>query len=178
MSDRDLLDAYLRGDPRAFEALVAREEERLLRYACVLVGDEDAARDVVQDTFLRLIREARRLEAIENLSAWLLRVCRNLAIDRVKKEARMRKREIEAAACEAGGCVPDPVETREVQTIVARELHALPANQREVLILKIQDGRSYREIGEITGLSTGNVGYLIHHGLRNLALRLKAAGIV
>jgi len=178
VSDRDLLDAYLRGDAQAFEALVAREEARLLRYASVLLRDSDAAQDVVQDAFLRLIREARRLDGIENLSAWLLRVCRNLGIDRMKKEARMRKREFDAAACEAGECAPDAVEAREVQTIVARELHALPPNQREVLLLKIQEGRSYREIGEITGLSTGNVGYLIHHGLRNLAHRLKAAGIV
>ena len=63
------------------------------------------------------------------------------------------------------------------QKVMARLAH-LPDRQKEILRLKFQCGLSYREISEITGLSSGNVGYLVHHGLRNLARRLKAAGVL
>ena len=69
------------------------------------------------------------------------------------------------------------LEQRELTEIVTEKLFGLPANQRDVLILKIQEGKSYREISEITGLSTSNVGYLIHHGLKALASQLKTAGL-
>ena len=91
----------------------------------------------------------------------------------------MRKTHERAAATHEAEMHPvDPVENGEAHGIVRRELENLPPNQRDVLILKVQQRRSYREISAITGLSEGNVGYLVHHGLKQLALRLKAAGVI
>ena len=177
-NDRQILAAYLRGDAGAFERLVDRHEGVLLRYVAHLLGDAEAAQDVVQEAFLRLIREARRLSHRDDLSPWLFRVSRNLAIDLIKKETRMRKRHEHAATSCADRAGAPAIENQEVLSIVARELDELPENQRDVLVLRIQQGKSYREISDITGLSSGNVGYLVHHGLRNLALRLKGAGAI
>ncbi len=179
MSDRHDLNAYLNGDIDAFERLVVRHEEPLLRYVHRLLGNENLAQDVVQEAFIRLIREARRLRKPDDLSNWLYRVCRNVCIDLARKEARMRKTHERAAVCAGEGCAGgDPVERQEIQTIVSRELDKLPANQREVLILRVQQRKSYNEISRITGLSSGNVGYLVHHGLKDLAQRLKAVGVI
>lgn len=177
--DRTTLDAYLRGDVGAFEALVSRYEGPLLGYAERALGDAAAAQDAVQETFLRLIREARQIDHGEAIGTWLFRVCRNAGIDAVRKEGRMRALYEKAARTQAEGAPrSDPVERREAQDALREELEKLPANQRNAVVLKVQQGKSYREISAITGLSESNVGYLIHHGLRNLAHGLKASGVI
>ncbi len=177
--DRASLDAYLRGDVRAFEALVSRYEGPLLGYAERMLGDGAAAQDAVQETFLRLIREGRTIDHGETIGTWLFRVCRNAGIDAARKEGRMRSAHEKAAHMQAEAAPgPDPVERREAQQALREELEKLPVNQRNAVVLKVQQGKSYREISAITGLSESNVGYLIHHGLRNLAHGLKAAGVI
>jgi RNA polymerase sigma-70 factor (ECF subfamily) len=154
---------------------VSRFERPLTAYAQRLVGDTERARDVVQDTFLRLCKEPRA-EVEERLAAWLFAVCRNRAIDALRKDRRMtplapreEDRSPEPLASEA-------LESREREAGVLRVLESLPPNQKEVLRLKFQHGLSYQEISEVTGLSPGNVGYLIHHGLKNVRAKLSAAG--
>jgi len=64
------------------------------------------------------------------------------------------------------------IETRDSAAQVFIQLDRLPDNQKEVLRLKFQGGLRYREIAEVTGLSVGNVGFLIHRGLKSLRERL------
>lgn len=184
MTDSELLDRYLRGELAAFEALLARHEGPLLRFVARLhqgLGREAAreqARDTVQEVFLRLVREAPALGGVVNLPAWLFRVARNLALDEARREIRMERRHQLVASPEVLPPPPLAEERRELSDVVTQKLAALPPNQREVLVLKIQEGKSYREISEITGLTTSNIGYLIHHGLKSLAGQLRAAGVV
>ena len=65
-----------------------------------------------------------------------------------------------------------------MQQRIADELERLPAKEREVVRLKVQQGLSYREIAEVTGLKPGYIGWLIHHGLNRLTNRLQAAGVL
>jgi RNA polymerase sigma factor (sigma-70 family) len=184
LTDRELLTRHLQGDASAFREILDRHEKPLLRFAARyrrggnLDGAREWAQDIVQEAFLRLLREARSLDSVENVSAWLYRVARNLAIDEKRKEVRMERRHRFAAAAESAAPPPSEEERREVAEVVTRKLLGLPANQRDVLILKIQEGKTYREISEITGLTPSNVGYLIHHGLRSLAGELRTAGLV
>ncbi|MBN1444345.1 MAG: sigma-70 family RNA polymerase sigma factor [Planctomycetes bacterium] len=174
--DRKLLERYRRGDVEAFDAIVRRYEGPLLRYGRRY--DSSSAQDLVQEVFLRLVREAPHLGEIENLSAWLYRVARNLLIDASRKEKRMQQREETVAAREDQAPAPSAVERQEMADLVTEKLLGLPPRQRDVLILKVQEEKSYREISEITGLTTSNVGYLIHQGLKTLAANLRAAGVV
>ncbi len=184
LTDRELLERYLTGDAAAFEAILNRYERPLLRFAARYrhgLGQRGAmewAQDTVQEVFLRFVREAASLRAVENLAAWLYRVARNLAIDEARKEIRMERRHQMAAAAELEAPPPPEEERREVAGIVAEKLESLPPNQRDVLVLKIQEGKSYKEIAEIMGLTTSNVGYLIHHGLKALSSALRTAGVV
>ncbi|MEW6745161.1 MAG: sigma-70 family RNA polymerase sigma factor [Planctomycetota bacterium] len=179
MTESKLLELYLKnGDASAFESLVQLHEGSLLRFARRLTGDASLAQDVVQETFVRLVTQAADLREHATLTTWLYRVCRNLCLDVMKKESRMRRRESQAALPEGYHAERAAIEALEERALVGRKLQELPPNQREVIFLKIVKGMSYRQISEITGHSTGHVGYLIHHGLKHLAYVLKAAGVI
>ena len=147
------------------EALEAYEA-RLIRYATWILGDLERAREVVQETFLRLCKEERPARIAGYLGQWLFTVCRNLAFDTRKKEARMTPLGDMHIGVDSG--------LHEKQTVgeIFRMLDSLPKNQREVVYLKFQCDLSYKEISEITKLSVGNVGFLIHTALKSLRKQL------
>jgi RNA polymerase sigma-70 factor (ECF subfamily) len=155
-----------------------RYEGRLLRYAQRITGDADRARDVVQETFLRLCKEdPSTLNG--RLAQWLYTVCRNHALDVRRKESRVC---VAADPPEASVRAPcdepsQAVEDRDSLELVLVELSRLTANQQECIRLKFQQGLSYREIGAITGLSVSNVGFLIHTGLKKVRERLARTAI-
>jgi RNA polymerase sigma factor (sigma-70 family) len=145
-------------------AAVERFEEPLSRYASRLVRDPDRARDVVQDTFLKLCRQDRR-QIDGNLGQWLYTVCRNRAVDVIRKdhgEQPLDGVEPSAEAPVRSGSSPD----------LAGALSGLSANQQEVIRLKFQQGLKYREIAAVTGLSMSNVGFLIHTGIKKMRAAL------
>ena len=148
---------------------VARFEGPLTLYASRLLRDPEAARDVVQETFLRLCA-ADRPTVEDHLADWLFTVCRNRALDVLRKEQRMSQlREEQVHRCLSPDPAPvDVAERRELGQRVLELLEALPASQREVLRLKFQNGFSYQEISRISGQSISNVGYLIHAGIQTL----------
>ena len=152
---------------------VSQYEGPLTLYAARLLGDADRARDVVQDTFLKLCRQDG--EAIRTrLAEWLFTVCRNRATDVLRKEGRMTRLSDDHASAFAS-VEPEPgraLESKESADRVLKELDGLPPNQREVIRLKFQNGFSYREISRISGHSVTNVGFLIHTGLKTLRRRL------
>lgn len=148
---------------------VTRFEGPLLVYAARLIGDSERSRDVVQDTFLRLC-SADRAAVGNHLAEWLYTVCRNRALDILRKEHRMTQLSEE----QVNRCLsPNPgphqaCERKELGARVLALLETLPPNQREVLRLKFQSGFSYQEISRISGHSVSNVGYLIHAGIKTL----------
>ena len=160
------------------EALVAAHQAPRLRYARRLVRDADAAEDAVQEAFLRFLPSAERGAAPEKASAWLYRVTHNLCLDRIRKETRMIGIEAIDPAAAPGPSPAEAAERAELKTRVDELLGALSENQRAVLVLKIQEGKSYREISEITGLSAGNVGFLIHRGLKKMAELIREKEII
>jgi RNA polymerase sigma-70 factor (ECF subfamily) len=154
---------------------VARFEGPLLLYASRLLRDQEAARDVVQETFLKLC--ASDHASIDgHLAEWLFTVCRNRALDVLRKENRMTQlRDEQVHRCMSQE--PSPLELalrRDLAGRVMELLEALPANQREVVRLKFQNGFSYQEISRISGHTVSNVGYLIHAGIKALRVQLFA----
>jgi RNA polymerase sigma-70 factor (ECF subfamily) len=156
-------------DPAWIRSAVERFEGPLTLYAARLLGDAESARDVVQDTFLRLCAQARG-QVEPRLAEWLFTVCRNRALDVLRKESRMTQLSEEQVSVRTS---PDPgppevAERRETTARALQLLDALPPGQREVIRLKFQNGFSYQEISRISGYSVGNVGYLIHVGLKTI----------
>ena len=85
---------------------------------------------------------------------------------------------IQQQALDHASCDGDPraaAERQEAVRLAVAVLESLPDNQQEVIRLKVQNGLSYREISEVTGLSVSNVGFLLHRGIKTLRERLKTA---
>lgn len=173
MTDRQLLQAYQgRRDAAAFTAFVSRHESALLSFAAAFLRDETTAQDVVQDTFLRVARDPKRLLESKNLCErnWLLKVVRDLSVDILRRRASERKA-IQAAAQTAPRHAAGPealAEAGEHLDQVHAAIDRLEPRLRELLILKVREQKSYKEIAGITGLSVTHVGVLLHEALKAL----------
>jgi RNA polymerase sigma factor (sigma-70 family) len=171
----DGMDPNTNGHADWVTSALGEHEGRLVVYAERLTKDVHSARDVVQEAFLRLCGEDQAVVG-PHVKAWLYTVCRRLAIDALRKERRMEPAG-EAVIERRAGMEPDPAgaaETKDEASQALRLLAELPENQREVLDLKFRHGLMYREIAEVTGLSAGNVGFLVHVGLKTLRARMTA----
>jgi RNA polymerase sigma factor (sigma-70 family) len=151
---------------------VERYQRPLVAYTARILGRGDLAGDIVQDVFVRLCQQDRA--AVEpQLAAWLFRVCRNRAIDELRKDGRMTTVTDTAATQQCDALSPPAALVHEEsKSAMLRQLETLPGNQQETIRLKFQHGLSYKQIADITGHSVSNVGFLIHTGLKTLRQRL------
>lgn len=149
------------------ESILERYERPLIQYAASIAGNGESARDVVQDTFLRLAQHGP-LEP-DRLAPWLFTVCRNRAIDLRRKESRIIAMNDDHHELSDNEPTPsDQLEAKESAAQLGQLLARLPENQREVLRLRFQCDLSYREISQVTQLTEGNIGFLIHTGIKTL----------
>lgn len=158
------------------QAAVERHQAPLLRYATRLLGgDAERARDVVQDTFVRLMAQPPA-QVDGHVAEWLFTVCRNRSLDVLRKEGRMKRFE-EGQVERLATAEPPPgrtLERAEQHAAVLRLIGRLPPNQQEVVRLKFQNGFSYQEISRITALSVGNVGFILHTAIKALRQAMAA----
>ena len=150
------------------------EESPLLRYAHGLVGQRETAEDLVQEAFLRL---HEHWEDVTHPRAWLFRSIRNLALNHLrdhKRETTLETgREWESPSPDPEQALGKQEAIGTLQLLVA-ELHE---DDRAIIALKYHEGLKYDQISQRTGLSVGNVGYKLHHTLKNLADSLRRLGI-
>ena len=175
-------------DGSSMADVVRRYQTPLLRYVGQILGaGTPEVQDVVQDAFLRLHRQIGRDGAgsIQKPGSWLFRVAHNLARDvgrRRQRQKRLREQVLgDPTVAPASSAAADPVAglaRAESRDLAVSELGRLPEEQRTVLLLKIMQGMTLREISEITGMKIGTVNYRLTQGLRELSRRLKDAGAV
>lgn len=164
------------GRMKIMEAIVAEHETALLRYAARIVNSRATAQDVVQNVFIKLAKSWKEGDRpSKKLKGWLFRVTHNEAVDFVRRESRMkilhtRHAEEQNAACPDGvNCHSDE---RDRKAAVLHELRKLDLREQQVILLRLEQGMSYREIASVTGRSVGNVGKILHEGVGKLAGRL------
>jgi RNA polymerase sigma-70 factor (ECF subfamily) len=145
-------------------------EASLVRYASWILGNSESAREIVQETFLRLCKQDPAAVS-DHLAQWLFIVCRNLAFDARKKEGRMTA----LADVEIG--VAAGLEDKQTISQILQIVETLPKNQREVIYLKFQCDLSYKEISAVTNLSVSNVGFLIHTAVRAIRKQILSAPV-
>lgn len=169
--------------PGGIENVISAHESPLLRYATRLLNSADLAQDAVQTAFVRLAERWPETHAwtSDHIRHWLYRTTHNAALDSIRAEQRRRKLH-ESHAKQAP--VDDPPRQDEAMELADRQklaldaLATLPAAEREVLVLRLQQGCSYAEIAKITGRSEGNVGCLLSQATKALARRLRQTGAV
>ena len=148
----------------------------LTKYAVSILGDLEEARDVVQETFLKLYKQDPNRVGLK-AKAWLFTVCRNRCYDVLKKNNRISSLEEDQVSA-----IPskdkDPVEiikffeerdkiNKNIKILYSL-IEKLPARQKEVMRLKFQADLTYKEIAETLDISISNVGFIVHSALKNL----------
>ncbi len=157
MDEQDLIRRSARGDLDAFEILVERKRERVFWIAYHIVGDQELARDVAQEVFIRLFRVIRRFREGGRFDAWLHRIATNLAIDSLRRERPHRSAapldEIgeratpEEGAATGPGADPSVPGTRSTGRRIFLSLSSLLSRRQRVAFV----------LREIEGLTTGEV---------------------
>ena len=164
--------------PEGIQALYAAQESALLLYARTLVNHEEAAQDIVQEAFLRL---HGNLDSVRQPQAWLYRTVHNLAMNHLRAGRKIVPLEAGPGdRDELSDARPLPDEQIERLEAIGQTrlcLDGLEARKRELIRLKFEEGLSYKEISARTNLSMSNVGYLLHHALKELAVALAKAGV-
>jgi RNA polymerase sigma factor (sigma-70 family) len=159
------------GEPEAFNDLVARWHPLVSRYALKVTNDSEAARDVVQDVWLRVVRGIGRLQEASRFRPWLFGIARRVLMDRLRAQYRAPKTEV----------LEDDVEVAEVEPDVAfddlerleAELSELPLLEREVLVLFYLQELSLLEIAEAVRVPVGTVKSRLHRARRLLRSRME-----
>jgi RNA polymerase sigma factor (sigma-70 family) len=158
--------------PAAWIAEVWGElEVPLVDYVRRRVGRLEVARDIVQEAFVQLCQQA--WPGIQrHATAWLYRTCRHRAIDHLRKEGRMNRLNSTAEVSQLADCRGAPpqrsAEEAEQREQLQRNLQQLSEQQQEILRLRLHAGLSYRQIADVTGLTVSNIGYHLHHALKQL----------
>lgn len=159
----------------SLRAIFESEETPLLRYAFSLVGRRAIAEEVVQEVFLQL---HTHWDNVENPTAWLYRSVRNRSYNHHRDNRREVLTDGEHETVDTRGDTPDSLlERMEAAGFLRLLLAELEEADRQLVHLKYFEDLKYREISEQTGLSIGNVGYRLHHILKQLADKLRQMGI-
>ncbi|CAG1769688.1 ECF RNA polymerase sigma-E factor [uncultured bacterium] len=171
--DSTLIQRWKEGDERAATALVERHAGALARYVSSM-GERDAAEEVVQDTFVRAFSSLDTFRGESSLRTWLFTIARRLVVDR--RRAMRRRREVGTlddvdAATEYTAL--DGLIANEARKKVWGAVGKLSPTQREVFLLRVNEGLSYKEIAEVAGTTEGAARVHYHNALRTVKENLE-----
>lgn len=173
-SDTELLTSAQTGDRRAIDELLARYQERIYRFGLRMCGDEESAREVLQETMIAAFRNLPGFRGDASLSTWLYQIARSFCI-----KARRGVRPTATIDAQLPDHAPTPdvqAHAREIGRALVRAIKSLPAEQREVLVLRDVEGLSAEEAAEVVGIEVGALKSRLHRA--RVALRHELAGVV
>lgn len=155
MSDRELITAAQAGDADAFGQLVVRYQRAAYGHAISLLGRREEARDAMQDSFLAAFRALRGLDRDRPFFPWFYVILRNRCLSILRRRKHEQPLDDCCVAAVERDAGPQIEELR-------RALSRMPAEDREILVLKYIDDRPYREIAEMLGIPAGTVASRLH----------------
>jgi RNA polymerase sigma-70 factor (ECF subfamily) len=184
-SDEQLLAAFLVGDADAFGVLVARYRSPIYNLLLRSVRDPQAAADLLQEVFLRVIQRADKFHGGAKFSTWIFTIARNLSIDHSRRMQHRRHRSLDAplgssdGAEGAGPSLVDRVsgtdlggeraiDSAEIQRRVAAAVEQLPSEQREVFLMRQLHGLSFQDIADVVGVPVNTVKSRMRYALERL----------
>jgi RNA polymerase sigma-70 factor (ECF subfamily) len=167
-TDLELIARWRAGDERAATSLVARHAPALARFAASL-GQRTDVDEVVQDTFVRAFGSIDSFRADSSLRTWLFTIERRLILDRRRAERRRRD---DASIDEADAATDfdalDDIVAEEAESRVRSAVERLSKTQREVFLLRVNEGLSYKEIAEVVGTTEGAARVHYHNAMRTV----------
>jgi RNA polymerase sigma-70 factor (ECF subfamily) len=159
--DRKVIERVLDGDSGAFNFLIRKWEKPIYNFIARLIGDRDEAMDLSQDCFMKAYRELHTLKDRDRFSSWLYRIAHNACLSQIRKNHGKTWVELDPEA----GTAHTPLENR---LAVEKALGQLPADQREVIILKVFQSLKFEEIAAIQGAPVSTVKSRLYMGFEKL----------
>jgi RNA polymerase sigma-70 factor (ECF subfamily) len=184
-SDEELVARSRVGDLDSFNQLVLRWERPIYALAYRVIGREEDARDVAQETFLRAFRALGGFKGQAKFSSWLYRIALNLCRDWIRRERRTPVAQAPegvdlvelAAEVTPSESIEDLVSRKELGRAVAKAMSMLPEEQRTAIILKEYHGLTFQEIADLLGCPLSTVKTRLYQGLTVVRRQLQEGGV-
>jgi RNA polymerase sigma-70 factor, ECF subfamily len=181
LSDELLMQAYAQGDARAFEQLLRRHQRSVYNFIYRFVTNRAVAEDLLQDVFLRIIRQAKSYKAEAKFTTWLYTIARNLCVDHSRRMKHRRAASLDQPVRKDDDQRPlgesiagkEPGADRqamgaELQAKIRTAVEALAADQREVFLMREYLGLPFKEIAEIVGIPENTAKSRMRYALEKL----------
>jgi len=178
-TDRELMSRVRDGELDRLSELFERHHRRLFAFFLRLAGSRDAAEDLVQEVFVRMLKYRHTYREEAEFTPWMFSVARNAAVDHYRGKPRELQEDPEAPEPVAPSVHPvERLEKREQSELLQAALGRLPREKRELLLLARFGEMKYDSIGELLGISVGAVKVRVHRALKELreAYRLVSEG--
>jgi len=177
--EKQLLEQSREGDAEAYALLVDRYKDMTFTLAYRMLGDQDSANDMAQETFISAYQGLAQFRAGSKFSTWLT----SIVLNKCRDHLRARKKIVSVDGLEEELAAPDEspeaaASGRQTRDAVQSALAGIPPDYREVLVLKHIEGLDYREIAEITGDSIAALKVRAHRGREMLKQQLEAREIM
>jgi RNA polymerase sigma-70 factor (ECF subfamily) len=176
ISDALLVKNYVNGDESALATLIKRHESKIYGFIYSKISDRDISNDIFQDTFIKVIKTLKTSSYNEEgkFLPWVMRIAHNLIIDHFRKAKKMplfRETEefsIFSIMSDESLTIENKIIADQVEMDIRKLIEGLPADQKEVLIMRMYHDISFKEISEITGVSINTALGRMRYALMNL----------
>jgi RNA polymerase sigma-70 factor (ECF subfamily) len=186
LPDALLLKNYIAGDEQALAILIKRHQSKIYGFIYSKIADRDVCDDVFQDTFIKVIKTLKSNSYNEEgkFLPWVMRIAHNLVVDHFRRNKKMpMQRETEEYSIfsymsDTSKNIEGQMITEQVEDDVRRLLEELPADQKEVLIMRMYQDMSFKEIAETTGVSINTALGRMRYALMNLRKVIEKNNII
>ncbi|WP_179353672.1 RNA polymerase sigma factor [Winogradskyella vidalii] len=186
IQDAELVSNYLDGNENALSILIERHKQKIYSFIYSKVYDRDVTEDVFQDTFIKVIRTLKRGKYNEEgkFLPWVMRIAHNLVIDYFRKNKRMPKFDnagefsIFSVLSDSSLNAEKAIIKDQVESDVRRIIEELPEDQKQVLVMRMYQDMSFKEISERTGVSINTALGRMRYALINMRKVIEQNNIV
>lgn len=177
LSDYELVEEFIKGSQTSIETLINRHRNRVYTYIYLIVKNQQLAEDIFQDTFIKVVQSLKRGKYTDNgkFLSWVIRIAHNLIIDHFRREKQFNittredyETDVFNSRKLAYGTIEDEMVQSQIITDVRGLIDELPADQREVVMLRHYGGLSFKEIAEHTNVSINTALGRMRYALINL----------
>ncbi|QDO95044.1 sigma-70 family RNA polymerase sigma factor [Formosa sediminum] len=185
-TDAVLVNHYIRGNEAALETLIIRHKQKIYSFIYSKVFDQDVAEDIFQDTFIKVINTLKMGNYNEEgkFIPWVMRIAHNLVIDHFRKNNRMPKFDnsgafsIFSVLSDSSLNAEKQIIKEQVETDVRRLIEELPEDQKEVILMRMYNDMSFKEISDKTGVSINTALGRMRYALINMRKMIDKNNIV
>ncbi|HOS16506.1 MAG TPA: sigma-70 family RNA polymerase sigma factor [Bacteroidales bacterium] len=186
-SDEQLVSLYIKGQESALDVLITRYQQKIFSYIMMVVRDKDLAEDLFQDTFIKVINTLRLGNYREEgkFNQWIMRITRNLIIDHFRKSQKMSFVDNSNENGSFFDNFSEPTHSIE-QIMITEQIHdtlrslikLLPEKQQEVLIMRLYQDMSFKEIANLTNVSINTALGRMRYAILNLRKMVEEKNII